>query len=120
MALEPCPRCRGRIFLERDTFGLYSWFCLSCGYRRDAKVSQLCLFEDKGREPVINVGGLFGQVLEVLERCGKDCAECSKRRSCRRIFDCLCTEQLTPDKLRYYCGEFLKIQNGNGKALVRD
>ena len=29
-----CPRCRGRLFVSRDAYGVYST-CLSCGFVRE-------------------------------------------------------------------------------------
>jgi hypothetical protein len=34
MRVKICPRCQGRIFLERDQYGWYM-LCLQCGYLRD-------------------------------------------------------------------------------------
>lgn len=32
--LKSCPKCRGDMYLEKDSFGVYRQ-CLQCGYIRD-------------------------------------------------------------------------------------
>jgi ribosomal protein S27AE len=34
MKPKTCPRCQGRIFLEKDQYGWYE-LCLQCGYLHD-------------------------------------------------------------------------------------
>ena len=31
---KDCPRCKGNVYLEKDTYGWYEQ-CLQCGYSRD-------------------------------------------------------------------------------------
>ena len=35
--LDRCPKCKGRLLLEKDNYGLYQQ-CLQCGYLHDLKI----------------------------------------------------------------------------------
>ena len=38
--LDRCPKCKGRLLLEKDHYGLYQQ-CLQCGYLHDIKIFAL-------------------------------------------------------------------------------
>ncbi len=38
--LDRCPKCKGRLLLEKDNYGLYQQ-CLQCGYLHDLKIFSL-------------------------------------------------------------------------------
>ena len=38
--MQPCPKCRGQMFLERVALGKFELACLQCGYRRGVVLTQ--------------------------------------------------------------------------------
>ncbi len=52
LQLEPtrCPKCGGKVFLDRDHYGWYAQ-CLLCGFLRN--LEEVCLTTNQANRPVV-------------------------------------------------------------------
>lgn len=48
--MKPCPRCPGRLFLERQLLGVTALVCYACGYYEEEPVAMVELAEEEAGE----------------------------------------------------------------------